>query len=140
MIIEKQILNDPQMPPTAKLLQEVMRDNYINFNRLQSLFDKQGITTEWNYYKDGKSWLGKAILKKKTVLWISVWETCFKLSFFFTEKTKVGIDTLPIDQSIKKNFNDQRMAGKLISLILEIRDDSMFNDIERILEYKISCK
>lgn len=140
IIPEKQILTNRLLPPTTELLQEVMRDNYANFDRLLTLFDKQEIIIEWNYYKDGKSWLGKAQRKKKTVLWISVWENCFKLSFFFTEKTKYGIDTLPIDAVIKRDFSGQQAAGKLIPLILEIRNSSILNDIEQILKYRISCK
>ena len=104
------------------------------------MFDRYGILSEWNYYKDGKSWLCKVQHKKKTVLWLSVWEDCFKLSFFFTEKTKSGVDELEITSSIKEDFKQQKVTGKLIPLILEIRDNSLLSDVEKIIEYKMKCK
>lgn len=138
--MEQQMLNNPQLPPTPEYLKTVLGNNYVNFDYLFDLFNKQGIVSEWNYYKDGKSWLCKVIYKKKTVLWLSVWEDCFKLSFFFTEKTKSGVDDLEIDATIIRNFKQQSAIGKLIPLILEIRDSSMLYDVEKIIRYKISCR
>lgn len=98
MSIEKIILTDPQLPPTIELLQEVMGDNYANFDRILKTLAEQGVANEWTYYKDGKSWLGKAQRKKKTVLWLSVWEECFKLTFYFTEKTSRAYSLIESEQ------------------------------------------
>ena len=136
----QQVLNNPQLSPTPELLQTVLGDNYVHFDFLMGMFDRHGILSEWNYYKDGKSWLCKVQYKKNTVLWLSVWEDCFKLSFFFTEKTKSGVDELEIASSIKEDFKQQKVTGKLIPLILEIRDNSLLGDVEKIIEYKMKCK
>lgn len=138
--MQQQIFNNPQLSPSPELLQKGLGDNYANFDAVMTLLVERGVVSEWNYYKDGKSWLCKAQYKKKTVLWLSVWDDCFKLSFFFTEKTKASIDALPINIVIKDEFNKQKATGKLILLLLEIRSESMLNDIEKILEYKISCR
>lgn len=138
--MERQILINPQLSPTPELLQEALGDNYVNFEAVMTMLAEHGVVAEWNYYKDGKSWLCKALCKKKTVLWLSVWDDCFKLSFFFTEKTKEGIDTLEIDIAIKEAFRLQKAAGKLIPLILDIRDCTLLSDIEQIVEYKMKCK
>ena len=136
----QQLLNDPQQPPTVAYLQTLLGENNANFNHLMEVFGKYGIQSEWNYYKDGKNWLCKVQYKKKTVLWLSVWEDCFKLSFFFTEKTRAGIELLEIDSGIKSYFAAQKATGKLIPLILEIRNDSMLDDVEKMIRYKMSCK
>lgn len=138
--MEKMILNNPQLPPTTELLTTVLNDNYVNFNHLLEVFDKHNIVPEWRYYNDGKSWLCKVQHKNKTVLWLSVWEECFKLSFFFTEKTKGGVEDLEIDTTIKELFKQQVTTGRLIPLILEIKDSSVLPDAEKILQYKIKCK
>ena len=138
--MEQQVLTNPQLPPTPALLQEALGDNFVNFNDVMKLLGNYDIISEWNYYKDGKSWLCKALYKKKTILWLSVWNDCFKLSFFFTEKTKVGIESLEISQAIKERFNQQKGAGKLIPLIIDVRDCTLLSDIEQIVEYKMRCK
>ena len=111
--MEQQVLTNPQLSPTPELLQEVMGDNYANFDAVMTLLAERGVVAQWNYYKDGKSWLCKAQYKKKTVLWLSVWDDCFKLSFFFTEKTRGGIDTLDIDAAIKEAFSLQKESSFL---------------------------
>lgn len=138
--MEQQVLTNPQLTPSPELLQKVMGDNYVNFEAVMTMLTEHGVVAEWNYYKDGKSWLCKAQCKKKTVLWLSVWDDCFKLSFFFTEKTKGGIDKLEIDIAIKEAFRLQKAAGKLVPLILDIRDCILLRDIEQIVEYKMKCK
>lgn len=138
--MEHQVLTNLQLSPTPALLQEVLGDNYANFNAVMTLLERRGVVSEWNYYKDGKSWLCKAQYKKKTVLWLSVWDDCFKLSFFFTEKTKGGIDTLEISTAIKERFRQQKATGKLIPLILEVRDNTLLDNVEQIVVYKMNCK
>ena len=138
--MEQQILTNPQLSPTPELLREVMGDNYANFDAVMTLLVERSVVAQWNYYKDGKSWLCKVQYKKKTVLWLSVWDDCFKLSFFFTEKTRGGIDDLEIGTTIKEAFRLQKAVGKLIPLILDVRDCTLLNDIEQIVEYKMRCK
>lgn len=136
----QQTLNNPLLSPTPELLQKELGDNYTNFDAIMTLLAKRGIISQWNYYKDGKSWLCKAQYNKKTVLWLSVWDDCFKLSFFFTEKKRGGIDTLEISTAIKEEFGQQKAAGKLVPLILDVRDCTLLSDIEQIVEYKMRCK
>ena len=136
----QQIFNNPELSPSPELLKEGLGDNYANFDTVMTMLDKYGVVSQWNYYKDGKSWLCKTQYKKKTVLWLSVWDDCFKLSFFFTEKTREGIDNLEIDTAIKEEFRQQKAAGKLIPLILEIRNNTLLSNVEQVVEYKMNCK
>lgn len=136
----QQILTNPKLSPTPELLQEALRDNYANLNAVMTMLAERGIVAQWNYYKDGKSWLCKVQYKKKTILWLSVWDDCFKLSFFFTEKTREGIATLEIDTVIKEEFRKQEPTGKLIPLIFEIRNNTPLDNFKQIVEYKMRCK
>lgn len=136
----KTILNDAGQEITQEVLQSVMGANYQNYISVEGILAGRQLSATWNFYKDGKSWLCKVQHKKKTVLWLSVWEDCFKLSFFFTEKTKEGIGELDIASQIKENFRKQEVAGKLIPLIIEVRGESVIVDVEKIIDYRIKCK
>lgn len=98
------------------------------------------VDLEWNYYKDGKSWLCKGSHKKKTIFWLSVWDKFFQISFFFTEKTGVGIADLDIADSLKKDFAQAKNKGKLIPLILRVSDKKQVGDVLKIAEYKKGLK
>jgi hypothetical protein len=100
------------------------------------------LVTEWRYYNDGKSWLCKITFKKKTIIWLSVWENFFRVSFYFTEKNSVGIPALEINKEIKDNFEQAKKntIGKLIPLLIEVNSENQIADILKIAEYKKKLK
>ncbi|MDR0515524.1 MAG: DUF3788 domain-containing protein [Fibromonadaceae bacterium] len=92
----------------------------------------QNFILEWNYYNDGKSWLGKILNKKKNLCWLSAWNTGFKLTFFFTEKTINGIQELEIDDEIKDMAKNNKPTGKLFPVIILISNKKRMNGCLKI--------
>jgi hypothetical protein len=121
--METMLLKDSQILPTSEVLAEALGDSYPIFDELMKTVQGQdyGLTTDWNYYKDGKAWLAKSIYKKKTVFWLSVWDGYFKTAFYFTEKNCNGIFEMDIEESIKKEFIAQKPIGKLLPLVIEMK-------------------
>jgi hypothetical protein len=88
----EQLLRDPQQKPDEKLFKTILNKQlYHLYEELQNMLSKIGLSAEWRYYNDGKSWLYKITYKKKTIAWLSLWKYFFKTSFYFTEKTSAGI-------------------------------------------------
>lgn len=136
----KPILNDPMIVPTPDVLQSVMGGNYENYLSFMELVIKYGLTPEWRYYNDGKSWLCKILYKKKNVFWLSVWVDCFKTTFYFTEKDIENIGALQISEPTKSEFFMQKTIGKLIPMIIEIKSSEPLSDIDTVIDYKLSKK
>ena len=133
-------LTDPEIFPTPEVLKTTLGGSYPAYERLTGRFQEYGLDHTWNYYKDGKAWLCKVIYKKKTVFWLSAWDGYFKTTFYFTEKTAPGIDSLEIQKSIKNNFHNAPHIGKLIPLTMEFGDSDLVEDFYRIVAYKKSLK
>jgi hypothetical protein len=55
--------------------------------------------------------LEKALDKKKNVCWLSVWNTGFKLTFYFTEKTIDGVYEMEVNGKIKKSAKHKHSAS-----------------------------
>jgi hypothetical protein len=136
------LLKDPQTLPSPQVLADVLGSNHRTFEALEHCIKAPHlqIELEWRYYNDGKAWLCKAIKKKKTVFWLSVWDDCFKLTFYFTEKHLQGIAQLPIDESIKDAFAANNPIGKLLPLTLEMATEKQLADALKIIEFKASLK
>ncbi len=117
-------------------------------NRFQILKDirKAGtevnsdITFEWNFYKDGKAWLCKAMLKKKTIFWISVWDDCFKVTFYFSGKKKEAFLESDINESYKGIIKSAKPAGKICPLTIEFKETQDIKDFATIVALKIKLK
>lgn len=95
------------------------------------------LSPEWRYYKDGKAWLCKICRKKKTVVWLSAWTECFKLGFYFTEKSGEDIPNLDICNSLKENYESNKPVGRLKPLVAEVNQRSQLEDVLTLIQYKI---
>ena len=140
--MEAPLLRDQNTLPTKDVLEHILGESYFVYNELTEIVTstKFGLVTEWRFYNDGKAWLYKAIYKKKTIFWLSVWDKYFKLGFYFTEKTGKGIAELDIEEKIKEEFNHSKSFGKLIPLAIKMIRKEQIEDVLRIVEYKKRLK
>ncbi len=141
--METQLLRDPQIFPTEDVLKNALEpDAYEVFASFMNVITsaEYGLTYEWRYYNDGKSWLCKILHKKKTVMWLSVWNGFFKISFFFTEKHLEGIAALDIAENIKEDFCKAKPIGRLIPMLFNINNKKELSDVLTVAAFKKSLK
>lgn len=133
------LLKDPDVFPSAEVLEKVLDKKYPVFMEFISAVESEefNLILNWRYYKDGKAWFCKISLKKKTVLWLSVWSDCFKVAFYFTDKSGTGIPGLKIDESVKEFYLNHKPIGKLKPIVIEGRRKSQLVDINTLIKYKI---
>lgn len=135
-------LRDAAIYPTDEVLMDVLGDAF----KVYSLFietisiDPLSLSAEWRYFNDGKAWLAKVQFKKKTILWLSVWDDLFKITFYFTEKNIEAIAGLNISEAIKVEFCKAKPVGRLIPLILEVREIDQMDDLLTLVRFKKSLK
>lgn len=135
-------LRDAAIYPTDEVLMDVLGDAF----KVYSFFietisiDPLSLSAEWRYYNDGKAWLAKVQSKKKTILWLSVWDDLFKITFYFTEKNIEAIAGLNISEAIKVEFCKAKPVGRLIPLILEVREIDQMDDLLTLVRFKKSLK
>ena len=137
------LLRDAGIFPSGKILEEALGKNIYNvlLSFLEAVTNKEyGLVIEWRYYNDGKAWLGKAVYKKKTIFWLSVWEGFFKTSFFFTEKHLEAIAELDISETIKDEFAKAKTIGKLIPMIFDVNEENQLDDLLTVVQFKKSLK
>ena len=136
--MENQRLTDPKISPSEDVFNNAFGQWYPVFREFISTIesDDYQFSTEWRFYKDGKAWLCKICSKKKTVVWLSAWADCFKLGFYFTEKTGAGIPELDIDESLKEDYASGKPIGRLKPLVATINSKSQLADIYTLLKYK----
>lgn len=136
------LLRNAEIYPSDAVLKDALGEVYgVLDSFLKTITDDEyGLTIEWRYYNDGKAWLGKVQHKKKTILWLSVWEGFFKVSFYFTEKHLEAIAVLDIAESIKEDFCKAKPAGRLIPMIIDINKNDQLKDILTVVRFKKSLK
>lgn len=136
-------LRDPEIIPTERVLNEVLGNSVYSvlasfLGRITS--PEYGLNIEWRYYNDGKAWLGKITQKKKTILWLSIWEGFFKMSFYFTEKHLKSFAELDISKTKKEELATAKPIGKLFPLTVDISCKEQLADLFTVVGFKKSLQ
>ena len=140
--MEVQLLREQEIFPSREVLQRVLGKVFEVWAEMETRVTQSelALTLDWNYYNDGKSWLCKVCHRKKTVFWLSVWEGCFKTTFFFLERHLKGIADLDISEKIKEDFCRMKPVGKLLPMVISIDKQEQLVDLLKIVKFKIVAK
>jgi len=116
--MEKAILSDKDQFPSDEIVFSHIGKNAALWRKFFTHLGAKhpDIETSWRYYNDGKSWLMKAVRKKKTVFWLSLFEDSFRTTFYFTAKAGEAIGTSGLSEALKARFADPANGGKLKNL------------------------
>lgn len=145
----QQLLRDGNITPTAEIIAEALGAANIVYLKFIEDLKKLNISLmDWRYYNDGKAWLSKGeykwttargTLKVKPVFWLSIWENSFRVSYFFSEKTRDALLSLPISAGRKEIIKNTEATGKTnksIAVIFEITDEFQLDDLYVIAEFR----
>jgi hypothetical protein len=135
---EKPILKDQDRIPDQEVLREALKERMALYEDLMDALAAVpfGLSHEWRYYKDGHAWLCKVTDRKKTILWLSVFDGFFKVAFYFSARTGEGVARLPIDDSIRDRFEKAAFIGKVKPLIIHVLESSHVKDALQVAAYK----
>lgn len=135
-------LRDAEIVPSDKVLKDTLGDVYDVLESFLATITNEAylLNIEWRYYNDGKAWLCKVQHKKKTILWLSVWEGFFKVSFFFTEKHLEAIAALDISEAIKTELASAKALGRLIPMIFNINNANQLEELLTVVRFKKTLK
>ena len=135
-------LRDAEIFPSDRVLKDTLGDVYDVLESFLATITNEAylLSFEWRYYNDGKAWLCKVQHKKKTILWLSVWEGFFKVSFFFTEKHLEAIAALDISEAIKTELATTKPVGRLIPMIFNINNTNQLEELLTVVRLKKTLK
>ncbi|MBM3701246.1 MAG: DUF3788 family protein [Actinobacteria bacterium] len=133
-------LRDGNVYPDEKVLRKVLNEGYDSYAMLLDLFKKNELSYEWRYYRDGKAWLCKVQIKKRTIVWMSAWNGYMQATIYFPEKYLEKVYDLSISEETKIKIKSTKYVGKSKPCIFEIRDINNLNDFSKVMKLKIECK
>jgi hypothetical protein len=133
---------DKSIPPTDDLIFSFIRNKKVLWQKIMNYMAEnyQESIGEWNYYNDGKQWLFKMILKKKTVFWAAILDGFFRITFYFGGKAEPVIDASDLPDKIKEGFKTGPRYGNIRAISINVNDISDISIIEKIIPIKVKMK
>ena len=136
------VLNDPNVQPTKELIFSIIGENSVYWEKLiEYLYENHfNITEEWRFYNDGKSWLYRALQKKKTLYWIGVIKDTFRISFWFGDKAEPVIEASALPENIKEHFRNAKRYAHSRAVSIEMRSPEDLENALQLIELKAKLK
>jgi len=98
------------------------------------------ITEEWRFYNDGKSWLYRALRKKKTLYWVGIIKDTFRISFWFGDKAEAIIEASTLPENIKEQFRNAKRYAHSRAVSIEMRSAEDFENVLKLIDLKAKIK
>ena len=133
-------LRDESVYPDEDVLKSVLGKSYPAYAELLRLYDENGMTWEWRYYKDGKAWLCKVQKKKKTIVWMSAWRGYIKTAVYVPVRLMDQVYALNISEETRENIKAEKNVGKSKPCIFDIRNTGTLKDLDAVIQFKIAAK
>ncbi|HLO57926.1 MAG TPA: DUF3788 family protein [Bacteroidales bacterium] len=130
--MEPLVLTDQSVNPTDELIFSIIKENKEHWINLMAAIHRKfpGSAGEWRYYNDGKSWLFKMTLKKKTLFWLGVQQDTFRVTYYFGDKAETAIENSTLPASVISDFMNGRRFGKLRAITFKMYSSA---DVENAL-------
>ena len=133
-------LGDESVFPDEDVLKSVLGRSHRAFCALIDLFDRNEMSHEWRYYRDGKAWLCKVQKKKRTILWMSAWQGFMKAVVYIPLKHMDDVYALPISDETKDRFRATKNVGQSKPCIFEVRNQKVLKDLDTVMQFKMRTK
>lgn len=133
-------LGDENIYPDESVLQGVLGESYGAYLELLALFERNGLTHEWRYYRDGKAWLCKVQKKKKTIVWMSAWRGYMQAVVYLPVRLIDNVYAMDIAEDRKQKIRDTKCVGKSKPCIFEVYTADVLEDLEKVMHYKMTAR
>lgn len=139
---KQQLLKKEEIYPSDEVLKEALKRTFALYESFIHVItgEEYSLNIAWRFYNDGKAWLGKVTYKKKTILWVSIWEGFFKTSFHFANKHHEAVTALDISANTLNQFAETERTGRLVSLIIDVKNEKQLEEVLSVVRFKKQLK
>ncbi|MBG0860663.1 MAG: DUF3788 family protein [Bacteroidales bacterium] len=136
------VLGDKNIVPDDKLIFSKIGERKSHWQEIMEYARSNypGVTEEWRYYNDGKQWLFKMQLKKKTIFWIGILKDTFRITFYFGNKAEPFIEASDLPDKIKEGFRTGPRYGAIRAISLKVAGEEDVDIVKILIPLKVKMK
>jgi len=138
--MEPLVLKDKSVAPDDNLVFSIIGKKKVFWQKLLTYVHNKypDAVEQWNYYKDGKSWLFRMIRKKKTLFWIGVLADTFRITFYFGDKAETLIANSKLPERLKKEFATSKRYGKIRAISMRVESEAEIENAMQLVDIRVA--
>ncbi|MGQ8338580.1 DUF3788 family protein [Sunxiuqinia sp. A32] len=135
-------LTSEEILPTDEIVFSIIGDKEVIWEQTFSYLNKisSDITLHWNYYKDGKVWMLKTLRKKKTLFWIRLLNSTFRIAFWFAEKYEKEITKSDLSEKLKHDYLNAQAFNRSRCIYIDVESSDDLEEIKKLIDLKLKLK
>jgi Protein of unknown function (DUF3788) len=136
------LLTDKEIYPADEYIFSLLGDKKILWQSIMNHMtsDYKDSLGQWNFYNDGKRWLFKMVLKKKTVFWAGLLNDTFRITFYFGDKAEALISDRNLPQKIIDDFKKAKKYGLIRPVSIKVNDQADVDNVLKLIAIKHNLK
>jgi hypothetical protein len=140
--MEPLVLTDKSVFPDDALVFSIIGKNSLHWQHLLASIRELYPSAEevWRYYNDGKNWLFRVLLKKKTLFWIGVVSDTFRVTFYFGDRAESAIEGSDLPGTMKSDFKNGRRYGQLRAITIRVTSSADIDHVIILAKIRASLK
>jgi hypothetical protein len=136
------MFSDKDIKPDDDLIFRILKEKKVHWldimNHMKDVYHLS--SGDWHYYNDGKQWLFKMVLKKKTIFWAGLFEDSFRVTFYFGDKALPLIEESSLPEEIKNDFKTGKKYGAIRGVTIKVNNGSDVEHIKNLIVIKNKLK
>jgi len=140
--MEPLVLSDKNVFPSDEILYSIIGEKKEVWQKIMSYVkdNYKDVAGEWRYYNDGKQWLFKMQVKKKTLFWIGILRDTFRITFYFGNKAEPTILDSSLPKKFKDDFTEGKRYGNIRAITIKVTGPSDLENIYKLIDIKAKLK
>lgn len=136
------LLSDKEIFPTDEYIFSIIGEKKILWQSImdQMISNYKDSSGKWNFYNDGKRWLFKMVLKKKTIFWAAILADTFRITFYFGNKAESFIEASDLPQIMKDEFRTAKRYGLIRPVSFKILNKTDVENVQKLIAIKLKIK
>jgi len=136
------LLSDKEIFPTDEYIFSIIGEKKILWQSIMDhmISNYKDSSGKWNFYNDGKRWLFKMVLKKKTIFWAAILADTFRITFYFGNKAESFIEASDLPQIMKDEFRTAKRYGLIRPVSFNILNKTDVENVQKLIAIKLKIK
>jgi hypothetical protein len=136
------LLTDKNIYPSDEYISAIIGEKMSLWQNIMSHMAEnyKDSAGEWRFYNDGKRWLFKMVLKKKTVFWAGLINDTFRITFYFGNKADSIIENSDLPLNVKEGFKTAQSYGQIRPVTFTINSNSDVENVYKTIALKSKIK
>jgi len=140
--MDNSFFTDKNQVPTEDELKMALGSTYSLWNHLREYVHSlyPAVTDEWGFPGAKYGWSYRVKDSKRVILYLLPRDGYFKAAFNFGNKASEAILNSTISEKIRKDLGEARVYAEGRGIRIDVKDESLLNDIELLIRAKISIR